>query len=156
MFDGGPSPIGGGVGVGFAAWLRRGRKLTRGKCNKWWKYVPIQCMLVIFSHIIFPFRKVSSAQVFTSPCPCFSAVCSDYRSTKGLVVSTVSAVFASAVCPHSGSFIQKTWTNFSCMTPVCFHSASVTNLLLTFYGRVDRICSSFCLCFSIAEVNILL
>lgn len=152
MFDGGPSPIGGGVGVGFAASLRRGRKLTRGKCDKRWKYAPIQWGLVIFSHIISPFPKVSSAQVFTSRCPCSSAVCSDYSSTKGLMLSTVSAGFASAVPPHSGCFIQKTWANFSCMTPVCFHSASVTNLLLTFCGRVDRICSSFCLC--IAEVHI--
>lgn len=93
----------------------------------------------LFSHLLPTSKKVSSAPVFTFPCPCSFAVCSDYSFVKGMVVSTVSAVFASAVPPHSGCFIQKTWTNSPCLTPVFFHSASVSKILPTFYVRADKI-----------------
>lgn len=56
-----------------------------------------------------------------------------------MVVSTVSAAFAPAVPPHSGCFIQKTWTSSPCLTPVCFHSASVSKLLPTSYGGAAEI-----------------
>lgn len=73
------------------------------------------------------------------PCPCSFAVCSDYSFAKGMIVSTVSAVFAPAVPPHSGCFIQKTWTSSLCLTSVCFHSTSVSKLLHTFCVRTDKI-----------------
>lgn len=56
-----------------------------------------------------------------------------------MVVSTVSAAFAPAVPPHSGCFIQKTWTSSPCLTPVCFHSASVSKLLPSSYGGAAEI-----------------
>ena len=84
-------------------------------------------------------KRVSSALAFAFPCPCSFAVCSDYSFAKGMVVSTVSAAFAPAVPPHSGCFIQKTWTSSPCLTPVCFHSAPVNKLLPTSYGGAAEI-----------------
>lgn len=65
-------------------------------------------------------REFPQPQRSPFPAPVPFAVCSDYRSTKGMSVSTVSAVFAPAVRPHSGCFIQKTWTDSPGLTPVCF------------------------------------
>ena len=52
-----------------------------------------------------------------------------------MVVSTVSALSAPAVPPHSGCFIQKTWADSPCLTPVCFHSASVSKLSPTSWNQ---------------------
>lgn len=92
-----------------------------------------------FSHSLSTSKRISSAQEFAVPCPCSFAVCSDYSFTKGMVVSTVSAVFVPAVPPHSGCFIQKTWADSPCLTPVCFHSASVSKLFFYLLPMLEQL-----------------
>lgn len=137
MFDRGPSPLGVVAGIGFIAQLRQASRQERQKANMRQRRQAVEVLLcwllfwsssLSFSRSLSTSKRISSAQELAVPCPCSFAVCSDYSFAKGMVVSTVSAVFAPAVPPHSGCFIQKTWADSPCLTPVCFHSASVSKL----------------------------
>lgn len=127
-----------------------GRKLKR---DRRWKYVPIRWHLVLERLVVFR-ESFLSPRRSPFPAPVPFAVCSDYSFAKGMLVSTASAVFAPAVPPHSGCFIQKTWADSPCLTPVCFHSAPVSKLSPTSYvGAAEIERKKYELCVFVPHVH---
>lgn len=139
----GLSPLGVVVGTPSATELRQERrkaKTMQTNASGAGKHVPTRWLL--FWSVSSSFSNHSPLpgefpHPWHSPFPCPLFVEMQLRKgSSGFF--TASAAFALAVPPHSGCFIQKTWTN-SRLTPVCFHSDSVSTLLPTSYVEAAEI-----------------